>query len=139
MIATWPDGRYAGEDSMDNDGITDVPRTVRVTVEVSGDGLVVDFTGTDPQVEGPLNSVLGYSASGVYMTVQAATDPDILPNDGCYRPVEIIAPEGTIVNPRLPRRVHRRERGHVGHPQRRVQRAVEDPASRGRLPAGHVR
>jgi N-methylhydantoinase B len=102
IIATWPDGRYAAEDSMDNDGITDVPRTVRVTVEVRGDQLTVDFTGTDPQVEGPLNSVLGYSSSGVYMTVQAATDPDILPNDGCYRPVTIIAPEGTIVNPHFP-------------------------------------
>jgi N-methylhydantoinase B len=102
IIATWPDGRYSGEDSMDNDGITDVPRTVRVTVEVVGDGLIVDFTGTDPQVEGPLNSVLGYSASGVYMTIQAATDPDILPNDGCYRPVQIVSPEGTIVNPRFP-------------------------------------
>ena len=64
--------------------------------------MIVDFTGTDPQVEGPLNSVLGYSASGVYMTIQAATDPDILPNDGCYRPVQIVSPEGTIVNPRFP-------------------------------------
>ena len=102
VIAGWPDGRYRAEDSMDNDGITDVPRTVRVTVEVRGDGVVVDFTGTDPQVEGPLNSVLGYTASGVYMTIQAATDPTIPPNSGCYRPVEIIAPEGTIVNPRFP-------------------------------------
>lgn len=102
VIAGWPDGRYRAEDSMDNDGITDVPRTVRVTVEVRGDGVVVDFTGTDPQVEGPLNSVLGYTASGVYMTIQAATDPTIPPNSGCYRPVEIVAPEGTIVNPRFP-------------------------------------
>ena len=101
------DRRMAGrrlrpEDSMDNDGITDIPRTVRVTVKVRGDGVVVDFTGTDPQVEGPLNSVLGYTASGVYMTIQAATDPTIPPNGGCYRPVEIIAPEGTIVNPHFP-------------------------------------
>lgn len=102
VIAGWPDGRYHAEDSMDNDGITDIPRTVRVTVKVRGDGVVVDFTGTDSQVEGPLNSVLGYTASGVYMTIQAATDPTIPPNGGCYRPVEIIAPEGTIVNPRFP-------------------------------------
>lgn len=101
-IRRWPDGRYSAEDSMDNDGITDVPRTVRVTVDVHGDDLTVDFTGTDPQVEGPLNSVLGYTASGVYMTIQAATDPTIPPNSGCYRPVEIIAPEDTIVNPRFP-------------------------------------
>ena len=102
VIAGWPDGRYSAEDSMDNDGITDVPRTVRVTVEVRGDGVVVDFTGTDSQVEGPLNSVLGYTASGVYMTIQAATDPTIPPNSGCYRPIQIIAPEGTVVNPRFP-------------------------------------
>ena len=102
VISGWPDGTYPAEDSMDNDGITDVPRTVRVTVEVRGDSVVVDFTGTDPQVEGPLNSVMGYTASGVYMTIQAATDPTIPPNSGCYRPVEIIAPEGTIVNPRFP-------------------------------------
>ena len=102
VIAGWPDGRYYAEDSMDNDGITDVPRTVRVAVEVRGDSVIVDFTGTDSQVEGPLNSVLGYTASGVYMTIQAATDPTIPPNGGCYRPVQIIAPEGTIVNPIFP-------------------------------------
>lgn len=102
VISGWPDGDYHAEDSMDNDGITDVPRTVRVTVKVRGDGVVVDFTGTDSQVEGPLNSVLGYTASGVYMTIQAATDPTIPPNGGCYRPVEIIAPKGTIVNPVFP-------------------------------------
>ena len=62
----------------------------------------MDFTGTDQQVEGPLNSVLGYTASGVYMTIQAATDPTIPPNGGCYRPVGIVAPKGTIVNPNFP-------------------------------------
>src|SRR2546425_189577 len=75
IIATWPDGEYAGEDAMDNDAITDEPRTVRVTIRVQGDGLEVDFTGSSPQAQGPLNSVLGYTASGVYMTIQAATDP----------------------------------------------------------------
>ncbi len=102
IIATWPDGEYAGEDAMDNDGIVDEPRTVRVTVSVRGDRLAVDFTGSSPQVRGPLNSVLGYTSSAVYMTVQAATDPTIEPNDGCYRPIEIEAPLGTVVNPRFP-------------------------------------
>ena len=54
------------------------------------------------QVDGPLNSVLGYTHAGVYMTFQAATDPDILPNSGCYRPIANRRPEGTIVNPRFP-------------------------------------
>ena len=102
VISGWPDGRYSAEDSIDNDGITDVPRIVRVAVEVRGDSLIVDFTGTDAQVEGPLNSVLEYTASGVYMTIQAASDPTIPPNSGCYRAIEIVAPEGTMVNPRFP-------------------------------------
>jgi N-methylhydantoinase B len=102
IIATWPDGDYVGEDSMDNDGIVDEPRSVRVAVRVRGDRLEVDFSGSSPQVRGPLNSVLGYTSSAVYMTVQAATDPTIEPNDGCYRPITIEAPLGTVVNPRFP-------------------------------------
>jgi N-methylhydantoinase B len=102
IIATWPDGDYVGEDAMDNDGIVDEPKVVRVTVRVRGDHLEVDMTGSSPQAEGPLNSVLGYTASAVYMTIQAATDPTIEPNDGCYRPIAINAPLGTVVNPRFP-------------------------------------
>lgn len=102
IIASWPDGDYVGEDSMDNDGITDEPRTVRVTVRVRGDELEIDFNGSSQQATGSANSVLGYTSSGVYMTIQAATDPTIDPNDGCYRPITIIAPEGTVVNPRFP-------------------------------------
>jgi N-methylhydantoinase B len=101
-IARLPDGEYVASDFADNDGITDIPREIRVAVRIKGDNVEVDFTGSSPQVEGPVNSVLGYTYSGVYMVLQAATDPDIMPNAGCYRPVEIIAPEGTIVNPRFP-------------------------------------
>jgi len=97
-----PDGDYTAVDYIDNDGITDVPREIRVTVRIRGDHAEVDFTGSSPQVDGPLNSVLGYTHAGVYMVFQAATDPDIAPNAGCYRAISIIAPEGTIVNPRFP-------------------------------------
>ena len=102
VIDTWPDGDYMGEDAMDNDGVVDEPRTVRITLRVRGDSLEADFTGSSPQAKGPLNSTLGYTSSAVYMTIQAATDPTIEPNDGCYRPVRINAPLGTIVNPRFP-------------------------------------
>lgn len=101
-IRSLADGEYTASDYIDNDGITDVPREVRVTVRVRGDEVEVDFTGSSPQVDGPLNSVLGYTYAGVYMVFQAATDPDITPNAGCYRVIKIIAPEGTIVNPRFP-------------------------------------
>jgi N-methylhydantoinase B len=101
-IRAWPDGEYAASDYLDNDGISDELREVHVTLRVSGDRLEVDFSGSAAQTEGPLNSVLGYTYSGVYMTLQAATDPDIPPNAGCYRPIEVQAPEGSIVNPRFP-------------------------------------
>lgn len=101
-IRQLPDGEYTASDYIDNDGITDVPREIRVTVRVRGDGVEVDFTGSSAQAEGPLNSVLGYTYAGVYMVFQAATDPDIAPNAGCYRAIKIIAPEGSIVNPRFP-------------------------------------
>lgn len=97
-----PDGEYVASDYIDNDGITDIPREIKVTVRVRGDEVEVDFAGSSPQVDGPLNSVLGYTYAGVYMVFQAAIDPDIAPNAGCYRAIKIIAPEGSIVNPRFP-------------------------------------
>jgi N-methylhydantoinase B len=101
-IRDWPDGDYTASDYLDNDGVTAGPREVKVTLRVRGDRLEVDFTGSAMQTEGPLNSVLGYTYSGVYMTLQAASDPDIPPNAGCYRPIAIEAPQGSIVNPRFP-------------------------------------
>jgi N-methylhydantoinase B len=102
VIAQWPDGDYEASDFLDNDGISEELREIRVTVRIRGDEAEVDFTGSSPQSDGPLNSVLGYTHAGVYMTFQAATDPDISPNSGCYRPIRVVAPEGTIVNPRFP-------------------------------------
>jgi N-methylhydantoinase B len=102
VIASWPDGDYTASDWLDNDGVEDAPREIRVTLRVRGELIEVDFTGSSEQTRGPLNSVLGYTCSGVYMTLQAATDPDIPPNAGCHRPIEIVAPEGSIVNPRFP-------------------------------------
>lgn len=101
-IRALPDGEYTATDYIDNDGITDVPRAITVTVRIQGDHAEVDFTGSSPQVEGPLNSVLGYTYAGVFMVFQAATDPDIEPNAGCYRAITINAPKGSIVNPHFP-------------------------------------
>jgi N-methylhydantoinase B len=102
VLESWPDGDYTASDWLDNDGVRDEPREIRVTLRVRGERIEVDFTGSSEQTQGPLNSVLGYTCSGVYMTLQAATDPDIPPNAGCHRPIEIVAPEGSIVNPRFP-------------------------------------
>lgn len=102
VIAGWPDGDYTASDWLDNDGIEDEPKEIKVTLRVRGERVEVDFSGSSEQTRGPLNSVLGYTCSGVYMTLQAGSDPDIPPNAGCYRPIEVIAPEGSIVNPRFP-------------------------------------
>jgi N-methylhydantoinase B len=102
QIKTIPDGIYAAEDALDDDGHgrEDIP--IRVTATVRGDELAVDFSGSAPQVEGPLNAPLAVTASAVYYTVRCLTDPEIPPNAGCYRPIEIKAPEGSIVNARPP-------------------------------------
>lgn len=102
VIATWPDGSYYGEDFLDNDGHRDEPILVAVTLIVRGDQLLVDFSGTAKQVLGPVNSVLGMTASSVYLALQAAADPTIPSNDGSYRPFEINAPLGSLVNPTFP-------------------------------------
>ncbi len=101
-IAQIKRGRYEAEDFLDDDGIRDQPVAVRVTVKVEPEKIAVDFTGSAPQVQGPLNAVFAVTASATYYTLRCLTDPEIPPNAGCYRPIEIRAPEGTIVNAKLP-------------------------------------
>src|SRR5262249_12024763 len=94
---------YAFEDWLDNDGV-DVDRRVRIraTVRVRGSSMTFDFTGTDPQVRGPFNSVPASTLSAVYYAIRAISDPSIPNNGGCFRAVDAVLPEGTIVNPRPP-------------------------------------
>ena len=101
-IAALPDGTYRFADALDDDGRGNRNLPVEVAVAVSGDSVRVDFDETAPQTEGPINAVFAVTASATYYAVRCVTDPDIPPNEGCYRPVDIDAPEGTIVNPTLP-------------------------------------
>ncbi len=102
-IDRLPDGVYAFEDFLDNDGI-DVERPVRIhaKVTVAGSDITVDFSGSDGQVKGPANCVLGVTYSATYCALFNLTDPSIPKNHGCYRPVTIVAPEGLVVNARFP-------------------------------------
>jgi len=102
VISSWPDGVYVGEDYMENDGIVDEPIRIRVTLRVRGDEITVDFEGTGPQARGPINAAPGMTASAVYLTLQAASDPTIPANDGCFRPVTLNVPRGCLVNPEFP-------------------------------------
>ncbi|QLG29464.1 hydantoinase B/oxoprolinase family protein [Halorarum halophilum] len=101
-ISDLPDGTYEFADLLDDDGRGNEDLPVEVAVEVDGDSVVVDFEGTAEQTDGPVNAVFAVTASATYYAVRCVTDPDIPPNHGCYRPIEIHAPEGTIVNPDPP-------------------------------------
>ncbi len=102
-IEKIPDGTYTFEDYLDNDGIDkDRPVKIHVKITIDGSDVTADFSGSDPQVKGPANCVLGVTHSATYCALFHLTDPTIPKNHGCYRPVTIIAPEGRVVNARFP-------------------------------------
>lgn len=102
QISQLTPGEAWFDDVLDDDGISTNPIPIQVRVRISGDRIEVDFSGTSDQVRGPVNAVLAVTSSAVYYAVRAFTDPEIPPNSGCYRPIEITAPEGSLVNARLP-------------------------------------
>ncbi len=93
-LADLPDGEYPFEDVMEW-GPDDLP--IRVRVAIDGERLSADFTGTHPQIEGNINAVEAVTRSCLYYAVRVATDPSIPANGGCYRPLELIAPPGSLV------------------------------------------
>ncbi|WP_276261190.1 hydantoinase B/oxoprolinase family protein [Haloglomus litoreum] len=101
-IRELPDGEYAFADALDDDGRGTEDVRIEATVAVDDDGITVDFDGTAPQTRGPINAVFAVTASATYYAVRCVTDPDVPPNAGAYRPVEVRAPEGTVVNPDPP-------------------------------------
>ena len=101
-IAAIPDGEYTAEEILEDDGITDDPYAIRVTVVVRDGEILVDYTRSDPQARGPINATFGVTASATYNAVLQVTGTHIPRNAGCYRPITIIAPPGSIVNVRYP-------------------------------------
>lgn len=97
-----PDGEYSFEDVLEGDGITEDEITVKANVIVHGDEITVDFTGTNPQTVGPMNSTLGVTSACVYYSIKSLLEPDVPPNAGTYKCLNIVAPKGTIVNPDFP-------------------------------------
>ena len=97
-IAEMPDGRYAAEEAMEGDGVTEEDIWIRVAVIIDGERMSVDFTGTDPMGPGNCNCPLAVTRSAVYFVVRCVTDPDIPASTGAFAPVEVIAPPGTLVN-----------------------------------------
>jgi N-methylhydantoinase B len=109
-----PPGTYSAEDFLDNDGSSDKPVKIAVTITVTvGPGKVrgrvsahpvvnVDFTDSDPQVEGSVNAVEAITYSACFYVFRCLLAEDVPATAGLMRPVHVIAPEGTIVNARPP-------------------------------------
>jgi N-methylhydantoinase B len=101
-IAAWPDGIYGFTDYIDGDGIDDRRIPIVCQITVRGDHLIVDFTGSSPQVKGAINSTLSFVKSAAYLTIRCALDQDVPNNAGVYRCITVTAPKGSILNPELP-------------------------------------
>lgn len=95
-------GSYDGEDVSDNDCFGPADVRVRVRISASAQGLLVDFTGSSPTIRGFKNSSIANTCSSVYLAVLSFLGGQLPKNDGAFRPITIVAPEGTIVNARPP-------------------------------------
>ena len=101
-IRAIPDGEYEAEDFLDDDGVRDQPVRIAVKMRIRGDGVEVDFSDSDPQVQGSVNAVYAITASAVFYVFRTLVEEQIPSNAGGMRPIRLIAPEGTIVNARPP-------------------------------------
>ncbi|MCP1337099.1 hydantoinase B/oxoprolinase family protein [Futiania mangrovi] len=102
-IRGLPDGTYDYEIKMDNDGVElDRRLTIKVAVTIAGDEMTFDFTGTSDQARGPINAVPAGAYGAGSFSVKAITDHSIPNNGGCFRPLNFVLPEGSLVNPREP-------------------------------------
>jgi N-methylhydantoinase B/oxoprolinase/acetone carboxylase alpha subunit len=96
----FPDGRFTAIDQLDSAGPRDEqqsPTRVVVAVEIAGDEVTFDFTGTDAQRPGNVNAVEAVTVSAVAFAIRAVTDPTLPANGGALRPVRVVAPPGTVV------------------------------------------
>jgi len=108
-LARIPPGTYRYVDWLDNDGIElDKPIRIEVAVTLRDASIHIDFTGTSPQVRGPMNCVPSGSLAAACFAIRALTDPAIPTNAGCFRPISLHLPEGSLVNPREPAPVNAR-------------------------------
>ena len=101
-IDALPDGTYRASDVLEGDGVTDDDIPIEAAVTVDGATITVDFDGTADQVAGNLNAPLAVATSAVYFVIRCVTDPEIPPNHGCYEPVTVTAPQGSLLNPDPP-------------------------------------
>jgi len=106
VIRNIPDGRYVSEDFLDDDGVDTSPRSqsikIAVSVEVSGEEMQVDFTGSAPQVGGCLNAVYAITVSATHYVLRCLAPQNVPLSAGLMKVVKVTAPAGTVVNASFP-------------------------------------
>jgi N-methylhydantoinase B len=98
LISDFPDGTYEFEDYLDDDGFNNELVEIKVKITIRGDQAEVDFTGSAPQQMGSINAVYAITLSAVYYVFRCLLSLDVPNNSGCLAPIEVIAPEGSVVN-----------------------------------------
>jgi N-methylhydantoinase B len=111
-ITAIPDGVYKSVTHIDTFD-TNRPLTIVCEITIDGEQLFVDFDGSSPQNDFPLNSVLGYTQAYSIYAIKCLLQPDIANNEGGSIPITITAPDGSFLNPRYPAAVE--ARASVGH------------------------
>ena len=107
LIRRIPDGDYFFSDYLDEDAPGGVPVRLALNLQIRGDEAILDFTGSDPQLQSSLNVPTGGAERHILLMVGYtyslySIDPSILLNGGITRPARCIIPEGTILNPKFP-------------------------------------
>jgi len=99
VVRTIPDGTYTAESMLDNDGRNlEKPIRIKVTITVKDDIFQVDFSEMNEQTAGPLNSGVSGGIAAARVAFKALTSPELDVNEGCFRALDVVIPEGTIVS-----------------------------------------
>ena len=100
-LTELPDGLWEAEDFLDNDGIVDTPLSIKVALEIKGDCMTLDFTGSAPQCAGPVNIALPTTVATAYVAIKHIF-PMLPANAGVMRPIDVIVPEGSMLSAKFP-------------------------------------
>ncbi len=101
-IASIPDGTYEAEDALDDDGVDAGPVRIAVRITIEGERATVDFTGSAPQVVGAINAVEAITVSAVSYVFRCLVGGEVPASAGLMEPIDVIAPQGTVVNANPP-------------------------------------
>lgn len=101
-FARLPRGTWTFADALDDDGLSDAPVRIAVTLTLDGRGATLDFSDSAPQAAGPVNAVLAVTKAASLYALRCVLGDDVAVNDGLLRAVRVIAPEGRVVNPLPP-------------------------------------